>query len=281
MGPVEKALWFIESHSRESITLEDISQACGVTRFHLSRAFSAITGWPIMRYLRNRRLSLAARRLAEGAPDILCVALDAGYNSHEAFTRAFRDHFGPTPEQVRALGTTAGIRLTDAMRMPTRRSSTPLVPLFASNDGLRLAGICERYSMPLPGEIPDQWQRFLQHIEGVRDRTGDDTYGVSFDFDEEGSYSYLCGVPVSEDAEVSSDLSVVDVPARHYAVFRHPGHIAGIAATYLAIWDEWLPESDSLVADAPAFERYASSFDSETGLGGVEIWVPLDQRGTT
>ncbi|WP_164034337.1 helix-turn-helix domain-containing protein, partial [Serratia marcescens] len=53
------------------------------------------------RYLRGRRLSQAARSLAAGAPDILAVALDAGYGSHEAFTRAFRDQFGMTPELVR------------------------------------------------------------------------------------------------------------------------------------------------------------------------------------
>ena len=51
-----------------------------------------------------RRLSEAARVLANGSPDILTVALDFGYGSHEAFTRAFRDQFGMTPESVRAQG---------------------------------------------------------------------------------------------------------------------------------------------------------------------------------
>ena len=54
-----------------------------------------------MRYARARRLTEAARVLAKGAPDILNVALEADYGSHEAFTRAFRDHFGMTPEAVR------------------------------------------------------------------------------------------------------------------------------------------------------------------------------------
>jgi AraC family transcriptional regulator len=43
----------------------------------------------------------AARQLCNGAPDILTIALNAGYGSHEAFTRAFRDQFGLTPEQAR------------------------------------------------------------------------------------------------------------------------------------------------------------------------------------
>ena len=104
MDPVQKALWFVESHSREPITLEDIARACKVSPFHLTRAFAASMGLSLMRYVRARRLSEAARQLAEGADDILGIALDVGYGSHEAFTRAFRDHFLLTPEQVRAPG---------------------------------------------------------------------------------------------------------------------------------------------------------------------------------
>ena len=51
-----------------------------------------------MRYMRGRRLSEAARVLANGGADILTVALDFGYGSHEAFTRAFRrSQFGVNP----------------------------------------------------------------------------------------------------------------------------------------------------------------------------------------
>ncbi|HEY3740852.1 MAG TPA: AraC family transcriptional regulator [Bryobacteraceae bacterium] len=101
-SPVGKALWYIESHTGEEITLDDIAQTAGVSKYHLSRAFGLATGCPVMQYLRGRRLTGAARALAAGAPDILAVALEAGYNSHEAFTRAFRGQFGLTPEMVRA-----------------------------------------------------------------------------------------------------------------------------------------------------------------------------------
>jgi AraC family transcriptional regulator len=82
MDPVQKALWFVESHSREAITLEDIAKVCNVSAFHLTRAFTATMGLSLMRYVRARRLSEAARQLAQGADDILSVALDAGYGSH-------------------------------------------------------------------------------------------------------------------------------------------------------------------------------------------------------
>src|SRR6201996_3822717 len=98
MNPAQKALWYIESHLATPLSLDDISDVAGVSRFHLVRAFAAATGLSVMRYVRARRLTEAARALAAGAPDILQVALDSDYGSHEAFTRAFRDHFGVTPE---------------------------------------------------------------------------------------------------------------------------------------------------------------------------------------
>src|ERR1700726_725207 len=111
MNPAQKALWFIESHLANQLTLDDIAAIGGVSRFHMVRAFAAATGLSVMRYVRARRLSEAARALANGAPDILNVALDADYGSHEAFTRAFRDHFGVTPEMVRAAACLDNLKL--------------------------------------------------------------------------------------------------------------------------------------------------------------------------
>src|SRR5215467_12511463 len=91
-----RALWYIESHLSGDLSLEAVADVVGVSRFHLSRAFGLIVGCSLGSYIRARRLTVAARALAGGAPDILSVALDTGYGSHEAFTRAFRQHFGLT-----------------------------------------------------------------------------------------------------------------------------------------------------------------------------------------
>jgi AraC family transcriptional regulator len=97
MNPLNKALWYVERHFTREITLEEIAGAAGVSRFYLTRAFAMTTGYSLMRYVRGRRLTEAARALVQGAPDILTVAVEAGYGSHEAFTRAFRDQFGAAP----------------------------------------------------------------------------------------------------------------------------------------------------------------------------------------
>src|ERR1700759_5852394 len=98
MNPAQKALWYIETHFGRPLTLDEISSVAGVSRFHMVRAFAAATGFSVIRYVRVRRLTAAARALAAGAPDILQVALDADYGSHEAFTPALRGPFGVPPE---------------------------------------------------------------------------------------------------------------------------------------------------------------------------------------
>src|SRR5580704_6047869 len=122
MNLVAKALWYIESHFAEEISLEDIAARADVSRFHMSRAFGLATGRSVMRYVRGRRLTEAARALASGAPNILSLALDTGYGSHEAFTRAFRDQFGVTPEAVRQAGNLDDLTLVEPIKMNETRT---------------------------------------------------------------------------------------------------------------------------------------------------------------
>jgi AraC family transcriptional regulator len=102
MESVRKALWLLESRFRGGVSLGELSVVAGISRHHFAHVFAGATGQSAMRYMRGRRLSEAARVLANGGADILTVALDFGYGSHEAFTRAFRDQLGVTPESVRA-----------------------------------------------------------------------------------------------------------------------------------------------------------------------------------
>lgn len=68
MNIVAKALWYIESHFADEISLEEIANAADVSRFHISRAFGLATGLSVMRYVRARRLTEAARSLAAAPP---------------------------------------------------------------------------------------------------------------------------------------------------------------------------------------------------------------------
>jgi AraC family transcriptional regulator len=275
MTPVGKALWYIESHFAGAISLEEVAAAGGVSRYHLARAFAEATGFPVMHYVRARRLSEAARALADGAPDILSVALAAGYGSHEAFTRAFRDCFGVTPEAIRAERNQATLSLVEAIKMDETMLTELEQPRFENGKTLLVAGLSERYDCDSSKAIPSQWQRFVPYIGNIPGQIGGTAYGVCCNSDEEGNFDYICGVEVADFSELPPELTRLRIPARRYAVFTHRDHISTIRRTVNTIWNKWLPESKHEVADAPDFERYGPEFDPKTGTGGVEIWIPL------
>src|SRR6185437_5625321 len=126
-----------------------VASMSGVSRYHISRIFAVATGRSVMRYIRGRRLTEAARVLASEAPraaDILSVALDYGYGSHEAFTRAFRDQFGVTPEAVRAERALSNLTLVEPLRMDKIKYVELEPPRFEHRSALLVAGIGERYN---------------------------------------------------------------------------------------------------------------------------------------
>jgi AraC family transcriptional regulator len=274
-NPVGKALWHMESHFGQEITLDDVARAAGVSRYHLSRAFGLATGCSIMQYVRARRLSEAARCLAAGAPDILAVALDAGYASHEAFTRAFRDQFGVTPEAVRAEGNCNEIRLQEPIKMDETLLTNLKPPRFENGRTLLIAGLSERYNAQTSAGIPAQWQRFAPHLGHIPGETGKAAYGVLLNSDDEGNTEYLCGVEVANFSRLMPDFSRVRIPEQRYAVFSHQDHVSTIRRVWFTIFNQWLPQSGYQVAEGPEFERYGEEFDPATGNGGFEIWLPI------
>ncbi|RWB54830.1 AraC family transcriptional regulator [Mesorhizobium sp.] len=275
MNPTEKALWFVESHLPDAISLDDVAASSGVSRFHVTRAFGAATGRSVMGYMRARRLSEAARQLAGGARDILAVALDAGYGSHEAFTRAFREQFGTTPELVRAQASTQTLDLVEPILMDSSLLTTLESPRFETSRPFLIAGLGERYSCETSAGIPMQWQRFGPYIGNIPGEIGDVAYGVCVNGDDAGNFDYVAGVEVSDFSDLPKEFYRVRVPAQKYAVFAHREHISTIRRTVNTIWNKWLPASGHEIADSPEFERYGPEFDPDTGNGGLEIWVPV------
>jgi AraC family transcriptional regulator len=277
MNPAQKALWFVESHLADELTLDEIAGVAGISRFHMVRAFAAATGLPVMRYVRARRLTEAARALANGAPDILTLALEADYGSHEAFTRAFRDHFGVTPEAVRAGACLDRLKLQEPILMDSTALDQITPPRFVTLKPLLIAGVGERYTCEGSAAIPGQWQRFHQSVADIPGRVGQVAYGVCCNGDDAGNFDYIAGVEVTDFSDLPREFSRVRIPEQKYAVFTHREHISTVRRTINTIWNQWLPASGLKAADAPNFERYDEKFDPQTGNGGLEIWVPVKE----
>jgi AraC family transcriptional regulator len=275
MSIADKAAWIIERNSGRELTLNSIAEACGVSRSHLANAFGTATGLSVIAYLRGRRLSEAAKALAGGAPDILAIALDAGYASHEAFTRAFREQFGMTPERVRERGSTGGLPLVGPLEFGTGVTGDPGKPRICDLDATRILGLAEQLTWSETARIPALWQRFMPYMPLIQDWTIGLPIGALFPTGEDGTFEYVAAIPVSRLGSVPRELVGREFPAQTYAVFEHRGHITRIGETYTAIWNRALPEIGRMQADAPVLEDHNPTFDPRTGEGGLTIWVPL------
>jgi AraC family transcriptional regulator len=272
----DKALWIIERNSTQPLTLDGIAAACGVSRSHLAHAFGSATGLSVMHYLRARRLTAAARALAAGAPDILSIALDAGYGSHEAFTRAFRDRFLHTPESVRERRSVDGLALVGPLELRPHASVRQLdPPCIVDERNLLIVGLAERCSFDTTITIPAQWQRFMESFEAIPFKRDAIPIGVNYSADDDGQFLYMCGAEVHRFGKRSQELLHLEIPPRQYAVFEHRGHVSTIYETYRCIWNEVMPAMGRTVADAPMIERHNPTFNPRTGEGGLTLWIPL------
>ena len=275
MHPVAKAVWYIEAHLADDMSLSDLSAVAGVSPYHLARSFSALTGLPPMRYVRLRRLSRAAVALAGFRASILLIALEAGYGSHEAFTGAFVTHFGTTPAMVRKSGDLNNLKLAKPVRMTDTPYDTLADPEIVESGSHLIAGLRKRYGPDTAAEIPNQWQAFVPHIGQIPDQAGNAAFGVRYNSDGEGHLDYLTGVEVSSFSDLPCEFENLRLPPQRYAVFAHQGHVSDIRRTWHTIFRDWIPAHNIEIRDAPDFERYADDFDPATGTGRIEIWIPL------
>jgi AraC family transcriptional regulator len=278
MSVADETLWYLEGHLSGDLSVESVAAAVGVSRFHATRAFALAIGLSISEYVRARRLSEAAKALAAGAADILGIALEAGYGSHEAFTRAFRQRFGKTPEQVRALASTQTLDIMEPLRMSPATTTDMKAPRVVQREALLIFGLGQTYggkSGPSPAGIPSQWDRFVPHLGHISNQVGPVTYGVCTNTDDAGSMLYVSGVEVGEFPAEPASFARLRIPPQTYAVFDYPGHVSSVQAAWQQIWQHGLREAGLQAADGACFERYGERFDGKTGTGGFELWIPV------
>ena len=154
-------------------------------------------------------------------------------------------------------------------------SSSVPAPRLLTHGALLLFGLSQHYSSGGNAGIPYQWSRFGPHIGHLANEVAGVSYGVVCHVDRANNFDYVCAVEVTDFPPDPPEFTRLRVPAQRYAIFEHRDHIASIQATFTAIWDRGLRAAGLQPIDAPVLERYDARFDSRTGLGGLEIWVPI------
>jgi AraC family transcriptional regulator len=149
---------------------------------------------------------------------------------------------------------------------------------FENSKAIIVAGLRERLTYQTIREIPALWQRFVPYMDRMPGRVGRIVYGLCWDLGQAG-IDYLAAVEVSTADGLPAEFSVVKIPAQKYAVVAHPAHVSRISETCAAI-GQWLGESNysplPTTPNVPSLlERYGEDFNPKTGMGGMEIWVPV------
>lgn len=275
---VRRAVDFIEAHLGEDITASDAARAVYLSPFYFSREFTAISGYSVGEYIRGRRLYLAALELVRTDARVLDVALDAGYDSPESFTKAFRRQFGASPAEVRR----------------ARRVPKPFLPLNITEqvqggtkmdvriehmDAFKVVGVSRRF----PGEtgyrdIPAWYDELEAAAKTDPALAALGSVAVCVDDNGTEDFAYWAARPYIGGA-VPAGQAVLEVAAHTWAVFTATGPLPGALQTVnTAIFGEWLPENPDWVPDgAMTVENYLPG-DMSAPDYRCEIWVPVKPR---
>ena len=108
---IEDVKLYIRAHIQEPLNREVLAEVAGFSVPHFHRVFTAHVGESAVSYVRRLRMERAARKLRMGAVDITEVARAAGYETHAAFSKAFKQQFGLSPSEFRQLGCSAATQL--------------------------------------------------------------------------------------------------------------------------------------------------------------------------
>jgi AraC family transcriptional regulator len=153
------------------------------------------------------------------------------------------------------------------------------VPRLVKSRELLIFGLAQRCPYAGHPSIASQWNRFRPYLGKIDGQIGNVAYGVIYNSDDSGGYDYLCGVAVRQFPADPPEFTRLRIPPQSYAVFEHRNHVSDVVSTWKAIWEHGLAGAGFKALPGPAFERYDERFDPRTGLGELEIWVPVSSAG--
>ena len=271
----------IAVHLFEPLSVASLAAAAGVSPYHFSRLFAARFGTSPMNYVRGTRLAHAAERLDAPIPPALAeLAFDSGFESQEAFTRAFRRAYGAPPGQFKRQA--KNIR-SEKERAMTAAEQVKLNLVQQSEPIKRAAftvgGVSAHFSDDTKHQIPALWDKLVPKLP-IAGQRGFRTYGVCWGgLASDGSFRYMAGVEVAPDAKLPDGLELWPVPEQTYLVFRqtldggelHPQ----MRAATQAIWSKLLPEAKYKLANGPDFEDYSEDFTPTKKGATVDYYVPV------
>ncbi len=285
---MNNAVDYIEVNLADEISYDKLARIACCSTYHFQRMFSFITGVPLSEYIRRRRLTLAAFELQTSNIKVIDVAAKYGYESPEAFSRAFKNLHGVMPMSARDIGVslkafpkmTFSISIKGVSEMNYRIEEKEPFEIF----GLELKttvvnGQCYK-------DIPEFWSTCGQDgrcqalVQAAGKKVGEllDA-GVTYSHNPNGDMSYMLGC-MKQDQFVSPEYKTLAIPKQTWAIFqtewKSDSDDEKLHEVWGRIYSEWFPVASYEHADCD-FDMEMYFGNEQTGYN-AEIWIPVTQK---
>jgi len=286
LGQIQKGINYIEANLDYEISLQQVSQQAGISQWHFQRIFRALTNETLKTYIRSRRLANALEKLLISNQKIIEIAVTAGFESQESFTRAFKKMFNLTPNQARKIGS-KNLFLKkvkfDSEYLQHINKNISLTPEIYTQKKLQVVGMkTEFYSVDseknnIADKLPLLWDQFLPRIADINNRIPNVAYGIIQQTKRNTDLlEYYAVVEVTQTNELPVGMVSIEIPQSKYAKFTHKGNVININNTINYIYSSWLLQSNKQHTYAPDIEIYGSEFIPNSDESVIHYAIPIE-----
>jgi AraC family transcriptional regulator len=285
---VQAAIEHIATHLDDALELEALARVACLSPFHFHRVFRGMVGETPLELTRRLRLERAASRLKDTTHPITQIAFDAGYETHEAFTRAFRAAYSTSPSGFRTrtyqrieIASACGVHVsadgTIATFMPRDSGGRAMNVDITDMPELRVASV--RHVGPY-NQIPKAFERLgaVAGPAGLLQRAGA-MIAIYYDDPETTPQDQLrsdAALVVPEGADVPAGLVEQHLVAGRYAHTVHVGPYEQLGDVWARFFGEWLPASGNRIGDGVSYEIYVNNpTQVPKEQLRTELYVPL------
>ena len=286
LSKVKRSIDYIEANLREKLDLVRVAKVIAFSPYHFHYVFSVTVGETFKGYIRKRRLTEAAHELRGTKQRILDVAVSFGFESQEAFTRAFKKMFRMTPGayrkayQIPRYYEKKQLSLKDLEHrvkgIKLRQKSVKLAEFYVI--GLEYLG-----SHDHKGQIGKLWDQLAKRRDEITNTTDPrEEYGYCYATPamvQKDQMRYIAGIKAKSLKLIPKGMVGVKIPSQSYAVFTHKGAVDKIGASYDYIYGAWFPKSGMEPADGPDFEKYDERFKYGADSSELDLYVPVVASG--